>query len=87
MKLELERLRNEKSAAETALAEERKLRAAETLKLKETLTETEQRAISVEQRFEELKTKPAQWLTELQWMNNEMASTFLLTFIPISRPT
>ena len=76
VKLELEKMRKEKTAAETALAEERKLRAAETLKLKETLTKTEERATSVEQRFEELKAKPAQWLTELQWINNEMVVSF-----------
>ena len=68
------------------MAEEKKLRVEETRKIQETLTETEQRAHSVEQRFEELKAKPAQWLTELQWINNEMASKFLLTFIPMSRP-
>ena len=76
VKLELEKVRNKKSAAETALAEERKFRAAETLKLKETLTETDQRAISVEQQLDELKAKPAQWLSELQFINAEMASKF-----------
>ena len=87
VKLELEKMRSEKVAAETALAEERKLRAVETQKLKETLDETEQRADSVEQQLDELKLKPAQWLSELQWVNDQMASKFPLSFIPLFRPT
>ena len=87
VKLELENARKEKAAAETALAEERNLRAVETQKLKETLDETEQRATSVEQQLDELKAKPAQWLSELQWVNDQLSSEFCLTFIPMFWPT
>jgi len=82
VKLELEQLRTEKTAAETALAEEKKLRVEETRKIQETLNESEQRANSVEQRLEELKAKPEQWLSELQWIDSEFSSKPPLLLIP-----
>ena len=70
VKLELEKMWNENTAAETTLAEEKKLRV-----------ETEQRANSVEQRLEELKVKPEQWRAALEWLNSEMSSKPLLLLI------
>ena len=70
VKLELEQLRKEKTAAETTLAEEKRLRV-----------ETEQRASSVEQRLEELKAKPEEWRKVLEWLDSEMSSKPLLLLI------
>ena len=77
VKLELEQLRKEKADAETALAEEKRLRV-----------ETEQRATSVEQRLEELKAKPEEWRELLAQLNSKMSSKSLLliSFIPIPQP-
>ena len=60
-------MRKEKTAAETTLAEEKRLRV-----------ETEQRATSVEQRLEEFKAKPEQWRKVLEWLDSEMSSKPLL---------
>ena len=70
VKLELEQLRKEKTAAEIALSEEKRLRVI-----------TEERANSVEQRLEELKAKPEQWRKVLEWLDSEMSSKPLLFLI------
>ena len=78
VKAELEKLKKEKEDATVALAEEKRIRI-----------ETEQRANSVAQRLEELKTKPNEWRELLAQLDSEMACKplFLLsyTFIPCTR--
>ena len=78
VKAELEKLKKEMEDVTVALAEEKRIRI-----------ETEQRANSVAQRLEELKTKPNQWRELLAQLDSEMACKplFLLshTFIPCTR--
>ena len=77
VKAELEQLRKEKADAENVLAEETRIRV-----------ETDQRATSVEQRFEELKAKPEEWRELLAQLDSDMSSKCLLliSFIPIPQP-
>ena len=78
VKLELEQLKKEKADVETALAEEKRLRAEETKELQEKVNEDLQRANVVEKQLEELKEKPKQWLADLKWLNEILLCEFPL---------
>ena len=77
LKDELAKARAEKATVEN---EERRLRAEE----QKTAEETEQRANSVEKQLDQLKTKPAQWLSELRWIDQQLSRKFIL-YLVISR--
>ena len=61
------------SGLETALEDEKRLRAGEHKELKE----TSNRADAVEKQLDQLKAKPAEWLSELQWIDHQLSSKFL----------
>ena len=60
------------------MTEEKKLRADEAQKHQEILDETEQRVTSAQRELDILKAKPAEWLSTLTRINNEMANKFLI---------
>lgn len=72
VKRELEQAKEEKAAAESALQEKTRL-----------LTEMEDRAQLAETRLEELRVKPAQWLVELRFLNQEMSGNPLARFLSL----
>ena len=61
------------SELETALEDEKRLRAGE----QKELQEATERADSVEKQLDRLKAKPAEWLSDLQWIHRELSSKFL----------
>ena len=77
VKLELEQMKKAKANAETALAEERSLRAEETKELRAKLEEDSARANSLEKQMDALKVKPNEWLAELKWINEKLSSESL----------
>ena len=44
------------------------------------MKETNERADAVEKHLDKLKAKPAQWLSELRWIDEQLSSKFLHFF-------
>ena len=78
VKTELEQLKKEKAAAETALVDEQRRRVANTKDLQDKLNEDTERSNSLEHQLDELKNKPGLWLAELKEINDELSGEFLL---------
>ena len=74
LKAKLEKAQSRNAELEKTAAEEKQLRVEETRKLKESLEESESRAISAEGEIEALKTKISRWLVEISTINSEMNS-------------
>ena len=74
LKLELAKARKANTGLEAALKEEKRLQAKEQKEMKE----TNERADAVEKQLDNLKAKPAQWLSELRWIDSQLSSKFLL---------
>ena len=70
-------MKKAKADAETALAEERRLRVEETKELRENLEEDSARANSLEKQMDALKVKPNEWLGELKWINKKLSGESL----------
>lgn len=68
---------------EEAATEEKRLQMEEMQKLQELQGETETKAISAQEDFNELNAKADRWLALLVKINSEMESKFL-TYIPFS---
>ena len=62
---------------ETALAEEKRVRAEETKDLQEKLNEDSQRANAVEKQLDKLKEQPKHWLADLKFLNEKLSCEFL----------
>ena len=73
LKLELAKARKANTGLETTLKEEKHLRAEEQKGMKE----TNERDDAVEKQLDKLKAKPAQWLSELRWIDEQLSSKFL----------
>ena len=58
---------------ETALEDEKRLRAGDQKEMKE----TSEWADAVEKQLDLLKAKPAEWLSKLRWIDEQLSSTFL----------
>ena len=63
---------------EKVVAVEKQRRVNEAQKHKELLDDAEVHANSAKQELAILKAKPGEWLSELNWINSEMASKSLL---------
>ena len=70
LKLELAKARKTSSKLETALEDEKRLRAGE----QKELQEATERADSVEKQLDRLKAKPAKWLSDLKWIHRVLSS-------------
>ena len=73
LKLDLAEARKTNAELGTALETEKRLRAEEQKELRE----TSERADSVEKQLDRLKAKPAEWLSDLQWIHHELSSKFV----------
>ena len=84
VKLELEQVKKAKTVMETELTEELRLQAGRLKEVQDKLDEDSARATSLEQQVETLKAKPAEWLRELRWINEQMAGeSSLWVFSPV----
>ena len=84
VKLELEQVKKAKTVMETELTEELRLQAGRLKEVQDKLDEDSARAASLEQQVENLKAKPAEWLRELRWINEQMAGeSSLWVFSPV----
>ena len=73
VKLELEQLKKAKADMEATWAEELRLQAGRMKELQDKLDEDSARANALENQVESLKAKPKEWLSELRWINGQMA--------------
>ena len=84
VKLELEQVKKAKADMETGLTEELRLQAGRLKEVQDKLDEDSARATSLEKQVETLKAKPAEWLSELRWINDQMAGeSSLWVFSPV----
>ena len=84
VKLEREQVKKAKTVMETELTEELRLQAGRMKEVQDKLDEDSARATSLEQQVETLKAKPAEWLRELRWINEQMAGeSSLWVFSPV----
>ena len=84
VKLELEQVKKAKADMETAMTEEQQLQARRLKEVQDRLTEDSARANSLEKQVESLKAKPAEWLSELRWINGQMAGESSARVLPPS---
>ena len=82
VKLELEQIKKAKADAETTWAEELQLQAERMRELQEKLNEDSARASALEKQVESLKAKPAEWLSDLRWINGQMAGESSIWVLP-----
>ena len=86
VKLELEQVKKAKVDMEAALTEELKLQAGRMKEIQAKLDEDSARAESLEKQVDSLKAKPAEWLSDLRWINGQMAgesSTRVFSLSPL----
>ena len=84
MKLELEQTKKAKADAESTWAEELQLQAERMRELQEKLKKDSARASALEKQVDSLKTKPNEWLSELRWINGQMAGESSARVLPPS---
>ena len=77
VKLELEQVKKAKADMETAWTEELQLQAGRMKEVQDKLDEDSARANALEKQVESLKAKPAEWLSDLRWINGQMAGESL----------
>ena len=85
VKLELEQVKKAKADMETALTEELRLQAGRMKEVQDKLDEDSAHATWLEKQVETLKAKPAECLSDLRWINDQMAGeSSLWVFSPVS---
>ena len=77
-------MRKAKADAEATWAEELRLQAERMKEIQDKLDEDSARANALENKVESLKTKPAEWLSELRWINGQMAGESSARVLPPS---
>ena len=82
VKLELEQLKKAKADMEATWAEGMRLQARRMKEIPDKLDEDSARANALENQVESLKAKPAEWLSELRWINGQMAGEFSACVLP-----
>ena len=71
VKSELEQLKKAKADMETTLTKELRLQAERMKEVQDKLDEDSARADSLEKQVESLKAKPAEWLSDLRWIDRK----------------
>ena len=68
---------------EATWAEELRLQAGRMKEIQDNLDEDSARANALENQVDSLKAKPAEWLSELRWINGHMAGESLACVLPL----
>ena len=75
-------MKKAKADMEATWAEELRLQAGRMKEIQDKLDEDSARANALENQVESLKAKPAEWLSELRWINGQMAGESSIWVLP-----
>ena len=82
VKLELEQVKKAKADMETAMTQELQLQAGRLKEVQDKLNEDSACANALEKQVESLKAKPTEWLSDLRWINGQMAGESSIWVLP-----